>query len=214
MFLLGDLSMNMGWFITILGIFVIGAGTFLTFYGQHLVKENRTLADTNTTANRPSVSVTDSKCSGKLGKNRLQIDFNLKFKNVGKHPAENLRMRVWAAPLSRPDQFKKCHDSIATNVIHPEETFSWNPKRFVPLVKGEKKVGVKKEKIFMYIRFDYHDTLNPTNVYDDDLYVSYTIGSGSAGHSSAEQKSIFQKHLEQLKKEFTSVSNRAVEKVD
>jgi len=194
--------MNMGWLITILGIILIGVGMFLTYYGQHIKDTNQKL-DANTIVDRPRITVIDSKCTGKLidDNKKLQIKFNVEFKNIGRHAAENLRMRTWAAPVKDPNQLRELKEHTLANIIPPEGTFSWNPTFTVRPKEGQNFGSIKRNKMFIYIRFDYRDTLKPVNEYDDDLYVLYAIGSGSAGHATAEVKEVFQKYIDQLKTE-------------
>ena len=153
---------------------------------------------------RPIIAAIKSKCTGKLinDNNALDINFNLKFKNIGKHPAEKLRMRIWIAPIKQPTQLTSIFDETVANRIYPETDFDWNKHIIwkLPFIyspeEGKTLDSLKnRPQVFLYFRLDYYDGFSLMKMRPDELYFAYTLGKVSAGHATIEQKQKFQHYI-------------------
>ena len=150
---------------------------------------------------KPILMVTDSKCTGKLNREDKKLEINLRiiFKNVGKHPADNVRWQVWYALLNKPERLEKTRDETMANVFYPECTFTWKPTLVLGLSTDEEKFKTKKRKIFFYVKLDYNDRFHETRKYTNDIYLVYETGSGFIGSATVEIKNVFQKYLDEIK---------------
>jgi hypothetical protein len=150
---------------------------------------------------RPIITITDSKSTGILNikDEVLKINLRIMLKNIGTHPADKFRMRVWTAPLNRPEQFVKSHDSNSANVFYPENIVTWTPTLSVPFKRDGERIEAKKAKMFFYIHLAYNDGFHVTKNYDNDIYLVYETGSGSIGSATVKVKEVFQEYLDEIK---------------
>lgn len=150
---------------------------------------------------KPILMVTDSKCIGKLNREDKKLEINLRIilKNVGKYPADNVRLQVWYAPLDKPEKLEKSRDETMANVFYPECIFTWTPTLVLGLSTNGEKFETKKHKMFFYVKLDYNDRFHETRKYTNDIYLVYETGSGSIGSATVEMKKVFQKYLDEIK---------------
>jgi hypothetical protein len=155
---------------------------------------------------RPVIATTGSECTGELIKDNktLKINFNLKFKNVGQNPAENCRLRVWAAPLDDPNKLTKYFDETIANKIYPQTDFAFNtitinwslPAECIPQKDRTLKFPDDRPKVFLYFVIDYDDSFTFKKCPPEELYIVYTLAKRSAGHASTQQKEHFKPYID------------------
>lgn len=130
---------------------------------------------------KPIVSITDSSCKGELNKEtaKLALTVNAVMKNVGKHPAENLRIRVWGAPVDDPNRIKSLQDVTCADPLYSDIPVSLPMRLEVQLQREGDTFKGKKDEVFYYVRTDYHDAFNSKDCYTRGFHLIYKIGSGS-----------------------------------
>ena len=155
----------------------------------------------NESTRKPIIMITDSKCTGNFNSENKELKIKLKvtLKNIGKHPAKNVRMRTWNALLDKPEEFNKSRDEKMANVFYPECIFTWTPTLTLKFNADKENFKIKKNKMFLYVKLDYTDSFYETQKYTNDIYLVYEIGSGSIGSATVETKKMFQKYLDEIK---------------
>lgn len=150
------------------------------------VRTNRLLKPTE----RPIMSLFDNKVQGELAQNppRLKTNLLFLFKNIGKHPARNLRMRIGVAPKKSPEAFRNVIDVSVANRIDFDGIFNWNQLIEQP-VKLEGQVAQLEElELYIYILLIYEDEYAPNKFYRDAFWLTYITGRAGTGHATMQER--------------------------
>ncbi|MBN2592266.1 MAG: hypothetical protein JXA81_02075 [Sedimentisphaerales bacterium] len=149
---------------------------------------------------RPLIAIIDSETKGSIINegDKLQVTLRVMLKNIGKNPAENMRMRVWAAPIGSPDLLQKTRDNTLADTLYPNIQFTWKPTLTVPLKRIEEKLQAERKEIFFYLRMDYVDPFNSCKPYTQGFNLTYRIGDGSVGASTKEISDNFISQLKEI----------------
>lgn len=104
---------------------------------------------------RPIISAVDSKCAGNINNDTgmLEIILNLVVKNIGKHPAENIKVIVRGATLENPNDLKNYNEFTLVDQFFPDTQATLSNKINIQL----KKLKDQQKKVFLYVRMDYKD---------------------------------------------------------
>lgn len=144
---------------------------------------------------RPIIALIDSKCTSEdVNSKKTKIGLALILKNIGKNPAENIKLRVYFTLLNKPEQLTKAYETTSVNVWDPEYSHKWTAT-FSGQGKSE------NPKVFMCVRITYFDHWQPTKEYERNFFCVYQIGSDSVSEASYEIKKRFQPYLDKVVKE-------------
>ena len=148
---------------------------------------------------RPIICAIDSKCIGNINNdaNNIEITLNLVIKNIGKHPAENIKITVWGAPLDEPNSLKICRDFILADSFFPDTQATLSNKIAIQLKSFNELKGQRK-KVFLYIKMDYADAFILKQKYTQGFHLSYEIGKGVVSGATLEEKDIFESSLKKV----------------
>ena len=146
---------------------------------------------------KPIISPIDSNCKGMLNKETGKVEITLKLvmKNVGKHPASNLRIRAWGALVDEPNDLKIVRDVTMADPLYPNisctlpSTISVKPK-----MTGDE-LSLPKGTAFYCIRMDYRDEWFRENADTQYFHLVYEIGRGVLEGASVEVKEKFESYL-------------------
>jgi hypothetical protein len=117
------------------------------------------------------------------------------FKNIGKHPAKNLRLRIGAVTKKNPESFQIDTDVSIANRLDVENIFSWRESYNLPIKMEGKKPSSRDKEIFIYLLLTYEDAYQPKKTYYDEFWLSYTPGHFSIDHATIEEKSTLEPYV-------------------
>lgn len=145
---------------------------------------------------RPIISTVDSKCTRNVNTDTTELEITLRIiiKNVGKHPAEKIRLRVWGAPVEEPNNLKMTRDVILADPIFPDIQVSFSSKITIQLESFDR-LKDQKKKVFFYVRMDYRDAFLPEKDYTQNFHIMYEIGKGYVSGATLKEKERFESHL-------------------
>jgi len=145
---------------------------------------------------RPIISAIDSKCKGDINKNTSNLEIALKpvIKNIGKHPAKDMRVTVWGASLEEPSDLKMCRDFTLADTFFPNNQATLSNKISVQL-KSFNNLKDQRKKVFLYIKMDYEDAFMSGIKYIQDFHMIYEIGKGNLNVATLEEKNKFDVYL-------------------
>jgi hypothetical protein len=128
--------------------------------------------------------------------NKLQIDLNLQFMNIGRNPAGNLRFRSCYGPISDPNRLRLSENDLkCANIVYPDSEYvPWEQLT----IKAEALSQVYSLTLFYYCRLDYCDTFDNYRDYGQDFYCIYNIARKQLQHATSEQKQQFQQKINEL----------------
>lgn len=127
--------------------------------------------------------------------NKLQIDLNLSFMNIGKNPAGNLRFRSCFGPISDPNQLQLSgNDLKCANTVYPDTEY--NPWEQIIVTAALSQIY--STTLFYYCRLDYCDTPDNSKNYEQDFYLTYDIAKKKIQHATLEQKQQFQQQISKI----------------
>lgn len=152
-----------------------------------------------TPTERPIISTVDSKCKGIVNNDtaELEITLNTIIKNVGKHPAENMKVRVWGAPLEEPNNLKMCREFTLADLFFPDIQVTLS-NRITIQPKSFDRLKYQKKKVFLYVRIDYNDAFKAKMKYTQGFHMVYEIGKGFISGATIKEKEIFESSLKEV----------------
>lgn len=131
---------------------------------------------------RPILSLTDQTIKkGELGEYMLTSV----FKNIGKHPATEIRSRGGWAPRANISSFEKIPEQVSANVQDPESTNS-TATIFAPIGR------VEGEVVYIYYQMRYRDDDSPNAVFCREFWFKYELGNIRAYHLDLAEKQVFE----------------------
>lgn len=131
----------------------------------------------------------------------VKTDLLFIFKNIGEHPANNLRIRIGITPQRNPEMLKNVVDVSVANRIDTNAVFNWNQKFEQPAKQLKEGVAMVTEiGHFIYIIITYEDYLYPEKKYEDEFWLTYTTGKASAGHATIQEKIVLEPYVNSIYK--------------
>jgi len=108
-----------------------------------------------------------------ISDNGNAIDISTTFKNVGKHPAEEIKVKAIITPMKKPDAFKKCRDISSANQLFPEATIEW----FINMqdIPYEEMSKTGTDELLIYILINYRDGFNSSSSYQNEFFIIYSM---------------------------------------
>lgn len=140
---------------------------------------------------RPIISIVDSNCKREPNKDtsELEIILNIIVRNVGKHPAGDLRMRVWGTLVEEPNNLKMIYDrSMSDPLFSDIQGILPSPK----ITCQQSNLG---DEIFFYIRMDYKDEFFQDKGYTQNFHLIYEIGKDHIPLADSNVKEKFESYL-------------------
>lgn len=144
---------------------------------------------------RPILSVQGTQCSHKEVDPNGDVTYSIiiKWRNIGRHPATDIRTRCWGARLIAPEELQIIGDNNIANTIDPE--MGWAKElRF-------KNHGVEPSHIndwsayFLCVRVDFGDAFEPRRRDHRILYFKYGEKSKNLAHATQAEKCRFELYL-------------------
>lgn len=139
---------------------------------------------------RPIISLYEQKSQGEFIDNppRVKTSLTFLFKNIGKNPAKNLRLRIGVSPKKNPEIFRHIIDVTVANRIDVDGVFNWN-QLLEQILKLKGKVALIDEiELYIYLLLTYEDAFRPGKNYYDEFWLSYITGRAAAGHATVQEK--------------------------
>lgn len=148
---------------------------------------------------RPIISPDRPKCKIGLlsGGFQIRVDLRFPFKNIGKNPAQDVRMRMGVCPKQAPQLFKNYADTSMANRIDPEGVFIWETHMEYPTILGKELQSAKIHFLF-YILVTYNDIFDPSIEYHDEFYLEYAPGESTAGHARMEDRLALEPYVKKV----------------
>jgi hypothetical protein len=143
---------------------------------------------------RPIISMKDQTLESQFFENPPRAIFTLKFefKNIGKHPAGNIRMKMGWSPKDKLSEFKNTNDVTMANRLDPDGIITLPQAFGVPIevIKVEEKKGVviEENNIYIYGFMIYEDEFRINAVYCDEFWLKYQIGTPKVNHCTMQDK--------------------------
>jgi hypothetical protein len=152
---------------------------------------------------RPIISLSeqyfDSGCFKESSESLYVIKFE--FKNIGKHPAKNVRMRLGWGRVDQLDDFSSSNDLTMANrldalggVITLPQAFKV-PAQILTLNGQEVCSPLYYNEIYIYLIMTYSDELDLQNYYCDEYWLKYVMGEKKAKHSTLSDKNMLEPHV-------------------
>jgi len=149
---------------------------------------------------RPIISLYEQKSKGEFIDNPPRVKTNLMFlfKNIGKHPAKDLQLRIGVSPKKNPEMFRKVIDVSVANRIDVEGIFNWN-QSLEQMVKLEgKEARLEEIELYIYLLLTYEDAFRPGKNYYDEFWLSYITGRAAAGHATMQEKLALEPYVKKI----------------
>jgi len=147
---------------------------------------------------RPIISLDMPKCeSGLISGSQIRVDLKFAFHNIGKNPAQGLRMRMGACLKQMPQLFKNYADASMANRIDPQRKFTWETHLEHPAPSG-KELQPEEIHFLLYILVTYKDMFDPGTEYHDEFYLEYTASENTAGDARMENRLSLKPYLEKV----------------
>lgn len=116
-------------------------------------------------------------------------EFKLTFKNIGKHPLNDLHIRYGFAVSTKPENLIKFLDVTVANRIDPEGTFSLMFNGNFVLIRD-------KPQIVIFVKCAYTDEYEPNKkVPPDKFWLNYEPGSNDITLSRNDDKKIIESYV-------------------
>lgn len=147
---------------------------------------------------RPIFSLLKPKCTHGLISGQIQVDLNFRFVNIGKNPAQDVRMRIGACLKQMPQLFKNYADTSMANRVDPQVDITWETHVGYPIIPGKKPELVKRIPLLFYILLTYKDVFDPDTEYHDEFYLEYNLGETTAGDARMENRIALKPYLEKV----------------
>lgn len=138
---------------------------------------------------RPVICISRLPVNYKINEEEKKVLWILNFiyKNIGKNPASNLRIRVAFCKEGNEQSLKQYVDVSSANRIDPNQEFSIVHAISQGLqIDGDKKI-ISHSQCYFYVLVTYQDTWTKKD-YDDPYYLIYKSGESSAGHATEQDK--------------------------
>jgi hypothetical protein len=151
---------------------------------------------------RPVISLHDQRFQSQYFKKPPSAIFSLsfEFKNIGKHPAKNLRTRLNWCPRNQLNEFSRNFNDLSmANRLDVDGITTFDHAFQVPveIVKVEKKEGVIVEgtELYIYLFLTYEDEFNLGKSYCDEFWLKYTMGEPKVKHMTLQDELTFKSYV-------------------
>ena len=157
---------------------------------------------------RPVITASNAKINYNLQGDTLNIDMVLLFKNIGLHPATEIKLEIAGGVQDYAKSFKNVLNQSIANMVGEENAFGFTQNMELTAVGAKDGKPVFKEnKAIFVIRIQYRDMysfLGYHNRYHEDFWITYKVGDSIASHATLEEvdsnKTFLLKHVSQIEK--------------
>jgi hypothetical protein len=141
---------------------------------------------------RPIISIIDNNCKGEPNDDTAKLEFTLNIivKNIGEHPAGDLRMRVWGTPVEEPNNLKMIYDKSMSDPFFP------GIQGVLPPPKITCQRSSLGDEIFFFVKINYKDEFFQDKEYAQNFYLIYEIGKDRIPTADLSIKKKFESYLE------------------
>jgi len=132
-----------------------------------------------------------------IAHNKFLLKF--KFKNIGKHPAENFKILVAFGPMKSCDNMKVKETSVANRIDYGFE-YDYLFDLHAIEIKDGRQIRLENEEFFIYVLLKYKDAFSTKKKpFCDEYFYTFLPENKSATFATYEQKSKFYPYVEKLK---------------
>jgi hypothetical protein len=151
-------------------------------------------------AERPTITIVNSSCKGVVNEKvgELTLTVNTVLKNMGKHPAGKMRIRVWGAKLGEPNNLKSAYDRTCADPLYPEIEVSRPIQLQIKPWGPRDRLEDQRDEIFFYVRTDYWDMFRRAKQYTSEFHLIYKIGDNFVSTATVEAADKFESALRKI----------------
>ena len=128
-----------------------------------------------------------------------KVKWNIRFvcQNIGKNPANNLRIRIAFCQKGNEQSLKQVKDITSANRVDPgikvifPSTISQNYKR------EDGKNVIERVEAYLYVLVTYDDAYTNKH-FDDEYYLQYTSGKSTISHTTTQVKMLLKPYVQML----------------
>ena len=140
---------------------------------------------------RPCISLFETECKKELS----ILHLALRFKNIGKNPAKDLRITVAGSAKKELASLKKVGDTFAVNRKDPGMPFTLIVEKGL----SSKETGKNEIVDFLfYVYVVYTDVYDATRTYREPWYLEYRPGDRELSDMSREDSSTLEFHIKKI----------------
>lgn len=142
---------------------------------------------------RPIISLSDVKHHARILEDppRFIAKIHYMMKNIGKHPAINLRVRLGGTvDPQRPNNFKMIMDTTSANRIDPDGQVGFSHTETQETTKENGNTLGKNNLAFLHVFVTYADAFDPSKKYYDEYWLEYETKDGAPSNASEQEKLI------------------------
>lgn len=145
---------------------------------------------------RPILSLFDSVIHVKPKSNGdIRLEQTYIIKNFGRSIAESVKIRIFSAPLSKPEKLKEIADDSMANDLLPETTFSRDIGYTIHI--NNSSLNLAKMSAAMILVIDYYDPLNDKK-YTINIWMINKLDEKGLFHMDTKTRDIFKPELLKL----------------
>ena len=172
-------------FSTLIALLAVAASIVIHFQTRNLIKPTE----------RPVLVITESKSTISKGDGKADtLLVDIKFENIGKHPACDLKTVIWFTPHTRPygPEYVNMNQKVFANVVYPGMKFRWLSS--LPLKSSASKISWNNVFLFC-IGLNYTDEYTYKKYPSEYLYYVYDAKDNIITHADIGERDIMNRHL-------------------
>ena len=149
---------------------------------------------------RPIIAVVNSNCKGVVNEKagELTLTVGTVLKNMGKHPADKMRIRVWGAKLGEPNNLKLAYDRTCADPLYPDIEVSRPIQLQIKPWGPHDRLEDQRDEIFFYVRTDYWDMFRRAKQDKNEFHLIYKIGDNFVSTATVETADKFESALRKI----------------
>ena len=120
-----------------------------------------------------------------------------RFKNIGKHPAKDLRIRSVSLRKDNLEIVGKQSDDKMENRINPGNEFNYR-KEEIRLEVRQGEAVINKQEIYIYLFLDCKDSYNPKKIVRDEFLFCYVEGESTPEFATTKDKKAIESKITEL----------------
>jgi hypothetical protein len=131
------------------------------------------------------------------GTSELEFKLHPTYRNAGKKPAYQFRIRLGLAPLDNPQSFKALADLDSANPIEPSTLEHGRTIRVKYKITEEKGAGINvkgPQKWLIYCAIRYSDSAEGGKIYSNENWFEYKLG-GNFSHATLAHKASLEPYV-------------------
>jgi len=142
---------------------------------------------------RPILSLATTECE------RTEPDevfMKLRVNNIGKSPAEDIRMVVGLCGREEPESFSAYAHTWVVNRIDMGGGFNYELDVVYPPTSEEEEAKEIGKDILLHVIVTYRDVFDLRNVYREDFWLEYDAGKGNLEHMEMEDYLVLKPYVD------------------